>query len=110
MNRFLGLRNLLRQRRESFERLDNTITIESGPEVTKLVDDYGNLSADVDSRIDNVSDALLRLKEFNDLYNAYLGWLADAEPRLSKIPADRDPSTAFANRVAELKVLDSSFI
>ena len=110
LNKFIGLRNILRSRRGSFERLVDTAATERSPDVSKLAEDYGNVSAELNSRINKVSDALLRLKEFNNLYEAYLGWLACAEPRLNKIPVDQDPTKAFSNRMAELNVTDSLFL
>ncbi|CDS39395.1 Spectrin alpha actinin [Echinococcus multilocularis] len=103
LNKLTGLRNLLQSRRGSLELLAEAAKAENHPDsVVKLIDDYQNVFAEVDSRIDKVSDALLCLKEFNSFYESYLGWLADAESRFSKLPISRDPAITYANRVAEL--------
>lgn len=100
LDKFTGLRNLLQARQGSIERLAD----EHSDGVGELIIDYQNISAKVDARIDRVSDVLSRLKEFNNLYESYLGWLADAEPRINRLPVDRDPAVTYASRVAELKV------
>lgn len=84
-------------------------TEEHPDRAAKLIDDYHNVFAEVNSRIDKVSDVLLRLKEFNSLYESYLGWLADAELRFNKMPIVRDPAVTHANRVVELEVRGNSF-
>lgn len=100
LDKLSGLRNLLQTQRGGFERLG-----EERPEgADKIISDYQDISADLDTRIAKISDALNRLKEFNNLYEGYLGWLADAEPRLTKLPTDKDPAVTYANRLAELKV------
>ncbi|VUZ50157.1 unnamed protein product [Hymenolepis diminuta] len=101
LDKLTGLRNLLQTHQNGFKRLSE----ENMEGSDKLIADYYSISAAIGSRIGNISDALNRLKEFNILYEGYLGWLANAEPRLNNLAVDKDPAVTYANRIAELKKL-----
>ncbi|VDM16562.1 unnamed protein product [Hydatigera taeniaeformis] len=106
LTKLMCLRNLLQSRRESLELLAEATNTEAHSDnVAKLIDDYQNVFDEVNFRINKVSDVLVRLREFNSLYESYLGWLADIELRFNKLPIFRDPVVTNANRVAELKKL-----